>query len=387
MSRLLGWIRGDSVPGGTAKRKRALVRLAAISMAAAFVAGTVLGALAGAGGWGLAAVAVSIPLALAGATLAARAVVARARAVNSEHRAFWLLDKLEPLRLDVREAAPGRINIIHPAIDLKHFFGGFIAVFNLARRLAERGHSVRLVALEGPALPRRLARAALALRGNRQLDRLASRWPSPPIAIRPLGAAARRPLIATHWTAAHVAAAALRAASCRALPLPDPGVRAVHLPDGQRRARSRVRATSCRTRHSSRPTCCGTGSRHTASVSSRPAPRPATAASASFRQRDHPGRPGQPASSCDGRSRGGCSSTRGPRSTRPATSSRSGRWRWTAALAEGRFAGWDLVGVGTVDGGDAARSCPARGVRCGCCREPRRRTTPSCFAPPTPALP
>jgi len=57
-------------------------------------------------------------------------------------------DKIAPLELAVRDDAPQRINILIPAIDLDHFFGGYIAKLNLARRLAERGGRVRIVTVD-----------------------------------------------------------------------------------------------------------------------------------------------------------------------------------------------------------------------------------------------
>ena len=104
--------------------------------------------------------------------------------------------------------APRRVNIVHPAIDLKHFFGGFIAVFNLAKRLAERGHSVRLVALEGPELPRDWRRQLAGYEGiGSWIDDLEVAFTAD--RSRPLEISPEDTLIATHWTVAHVAAAAL----------------------------------------------------------------------------------------------------------------------------------------------------------------------------------
>ncbi len=58
------------------------------------------------------------------------------------------------LELDVRPSAPRRANIVVPIVDLAHFFGGHIGVFNLARRLAERGVRVRFVTVDPqPPLP------------------------------------------------------------------------------------------------------------------------------------------------------------------------------------------------------------------------------------------
>ena len=61
-------------------------------------------------------------------------------------------EKIAPLRLAVRDDAPRRVNVLIPTIDLEHFFGGYIAKLNLARRLAERGLRVRVVTVD-PTLP------------------------------------------------------------------------------------------------------------------------------------------------------------------------------------------------------------------------------------------
>jgi hypothetical protein len=56
--------------------------------------------------------------------------------------------KIDPLGLRISVAAPKRINLLIPNIDLKHFFGGYITKLNLARRLAEAGFNVRLVIVD-----------------------------------------------------------------------------------------------------------------------------------------------------------------------------------------------------------------------------------------------
>jgi Glycosyl transferase family 2 len=63
--------------------------------------------------------------------------------------------KIAPLELAVSEDAPSRVNVLIPTIDLAHFFGGYIAKLNLARRLAERGARVRVVTVDpvGPLPP------------------------------------------------------------------------------------------------------------------------------------------------------------------------------------------------------------------------------------------
>jgi hypothetical protein len=194
---------------GTAARKRSLLVLACLPLAAAFVAGVAIGVGAGSSGWGAIAILASIPLALAVSLAAGRLLFGAAQSIRRVQGAFWLVDKLEPLNLAVRESAPERVNIVHPAIDLKHFFGGFIAVFNLARRLTERGHSVRLVALEGPELPpdwrQRLGRYEGIGNWIEELEVAFCADRAKALEVNPDDA-----LIATHWNAAYVAASAMR---------------------------------------------------------------------------------------------------------------------------------------------------------------------------------
>jgi len=62
--------------------------------------------------------------------------------------------RITPLALAVSETAPERVNLLIPTIDLKHLFGGYIAKYNLARKLAEVGLRVRIVAVDPtPRLP------------------------------------------------------------------------------------------------------------------------------------------------------------------------------------------------------------------------------------------
>ena len=56
--------------------------------------------------------------------------------------------RIAPLRLRVSRAAPPRVNVLVPSIDFTYFFGGYIAKFNLARRLADEGRRVRIVAVD-----------------------------------------------------------------------------------------------------------------------------------------------------------------------------------------------------------------------------------------------
>jgi glycosyltransferase involved in cell wall biosynthesis len=65
----------------------------------------------------------------------------------------FLTQKIAPLRLSVNAIAQPRVNMLIPTVDLKHFFGAYIGKFNLARRLAEHGLRVRLVAVDPTRLP------------------------------------------------------------------------------------------------------------------------------------------------------------------------------------------------------------------------------------------
>jgi len=82
-------------------------------------------------------------------SLPLRKLVRKARETyyNSE-----VLDRLErktsPVPLNVAATEPRRINILIPEIDFASFFGGYIAKFNLAKRLSDRGHRVRIVMID-----------------------------------------------------------------------------------------------------------------------------------------------------------------------------------------------------------------------------------------------
>ena len=56
--------------------------------------------------------------------------------------------KIQPLATSIEVAAPERVNILIPAIDLEHFFGGYIAKFNLAAKLAASGRRVRVITVD-----------------------------------------------------------------------------------------------------------------------------------------------------------------------------------------------------------------------------------------------
>ena len=118
-------------------------------------------------------------------------------------------EKVAPLRLAVRDDAPRRVNLLIPTIDLQHFFGGYIAKFNLARRLAERGLRVRLVTVDPVgSLPRSWQRELESYSG------LAGLFEDVEVAFgreaQGLEVGRDDAFVATTWWTAHVARHALR---------------------------------------------------------------------------------------------------------------------------------------------------------------------------------
>ncbi|HEY3038663.1 MAG TPA: hypothetical protein VGJ66_07990, partial [Pyrinomonadaceae bacterium] len=57
-------------------------------------------------------------------------------------------EKVAPLKLHIATAAPRRVNLLIPTIELQYFFGGYISKFNLARRLAEVGFNIRIIVVD-----------------------------------------------------------------------------------------------------------------------------------------------------------------------------------------------------------------------------------------------
>ena len=113
--------------------------------------------------------------------------------------------EVEPLHVSVTELEPKRVNLLIPTIELTHLFGGYIAKFNLARRLAERGHRTRIVTVDPtPQLPRDWRERIETYAG---LDGLFERVEvafgrdrDAPLELNPADS-----LIATTWWTAHLA--------------------------------------------------------------------------------------------------------------------------------------------------------------------------------------
>ena len=117
-----------------------------------------------------------------------------------------IADKIAPLRLPSGRRAR-RVNLLIPTIDLRHFFGGYIAKLNLAKRLADAVfacgscRSIRSLPARAGAGDRDLQRARRRLRPRRGRVRARIAWAR--------GEPGRR-FIATTWWTAHIAHAALR---------------------------------------------------------------------------------------------------------------------------------------------------------------------------------
>jgi len=113
--------------------------------------------------------------------------------------------KVAPLFPVVSKTQPQRINLLIPTIDLEHLFGGYIAKFNLARRLAEAGLPVRIVTVDPtPPLPkdwRAQVESYSQLEGLfDQVDIAFARDGKEPFRISPDDR-----FIATTWWTAHIA--------------------------------------------------------------------------------------------------------------------------------------------------------------------------------------
>ena len=188
---------------GTGERRQRLLLLVALPISFSFFAGVLAGVLAESFSIGLIALIIAIPVAILIGWLAGRFALEGAFKVRQEQSAYWIQDKIAPLQISLDPEEKERVNIIHPAIDLKHFFGGFIAVFTLARMLAERGHRVRLIALESVNLPDDWREQLAAYEGIGQTVMELEVWDASDRAPVPFNRADS--VIATHWTAAWVA--------------------------------------------------------------------------------------------------------------------------------------------------------------------------------------
>jgi len=135
--------------------------LAAVPIAAALYLGIVAGIIAQGLGLGVTALILGIPLALAAGLLVGRISSQSAAAIEQGSGLVEIREAIAPLEVELDPGEPQRIEIIHPGLGPDPTAGD-VAVINLARRLAERGHRPRIVLLESEHLSRdwreRLAR-------------------------------------------------------------------------------------------------------------------------------------------------------------------------------------------------------------------------------------
>jgi hypothetical protein len=124
--------------------------------------------------------------------------------------------KIGPLTLAVSHNANWRVNLLIPTIDFDYVFGGYIAKFNLAQRLADRGFRVRLVIVDycdyKPELWRQQVRHFDGM--SKVFDCCEVTWAFDrrlPLAVTPNDC-----FIATTWWTAHVAREAGRELGKRA---------------------------------------------------------------------------------------------------------------------------------------------------------------------------
>ena len=68
--------------------------------------------------------------------------------VENHPAIYYILAKIGPLKLNVSTGFPQRVNVLIGIIDFKYFFGGYISVFNFAKRLYREGYNVRMIIVD-----------------------------------------------------------------------------------------------------------------------------------------------------------------------------------------------------------------------------------------------
>jgi hypothetical protein len=114
--------------------------------------------------------------------------------------------KIDPLDLEVDGAEPERVNVLVPGVDLGGLFGGYIGIFNLARRLSTPQRPARIVCFEWGAksLPADWQQMIEGYSGLRGLfDEV--EFAFPPDRRRRLRVSPNDRFVATTWWSAHLA--------------------------------------------------------------------------------------------------------------------------------------------------------------------------------------
>ena len=264
--------------------------------------------------------------------------------------------KIAPLDLASSDAAPVRVNLLIPTIDLKHFFGGYIGKLNLAARLAQRGLRVRIVTVDPvPPLPPSWKRTIASYEGLADVfDRVEVAFgrDGPPLEV-----SSSDRFIATTWWTGHIAAEATRRLG---------GGRFLYLiqeyepftfPMGTYAALAEQSYGFEHFALFSTELLRGI-SASTGSGSTPPAPPPGTRPRRRFRTRS-PMCGRRPSESCRNGAPAGCCSTRGPSPTPPATCS-----SWACWGCRGRSSSARSAAAGSSTGSARCRdppgsSCPA----------------------------
>ncbi len=60
----------------------------------------------------------------------------------------FIRQKIAPLNLEIVDSEPERVNMLISIINFKYFFGGYLSVFNLAKKLTAEGFKVRMVIID-----------------------------------------------------------------------------------------------------------------------------------------------------------------------------------------------------------------------------------------------
>lgn len=118
---------------------------------------------------------------------------------------YRIESKTAPLNLAPERGGAARVNLLIPEINFNSFYGGYMAKFNLARKLMDRGHAVRLVVVD-PCVyePDRLREAVQSYAGLEDIfDRVEVAYQGDRRQVLPVGEADR--FIATTWWTAYLA--------------------------------------------------------------------------------------------------------------------------------------------------------------------------------------
>ena len=122
--------------------------------------------------------------------------------------------KIAPLSIRVDNTIKRRVNLLIPEINFSVFFGGYLAKFNLARKLAENGFNVRIVIVDRTDYDPAIWKKELPKYGdfaaffdNVEVEYCFDR-------SRPLTVSPNDVFIATTWWTAHIAKEAIKHTTC-----------------------------------------------------------------------------------------------------------------------------------------------------------------------------